>query len=137
MEHTLRATAILVLDHGTHMCVCRVCGREQEHTGSPCGKGMQVRGPALRFWASHIVVGPNLRTGSVCKLRLSVCRLDVFNVQFVDCTPHKSGLQTGIQSANCVNPVCKLGKSSFRGLVCKWDQKKRTFDDDRDRAVYG
>ena len=43
--------------------------------------------------------------GSVCKLRLSVCRLDVLNVQFVDCTRHKPGLQTGIQFANCVHPV--------------------------------
>ena len=50
--------------------------------------------------------------------------MDVFNVQFVDCMPHKSGLQTGIQSANCVNPVCKLDKSSFRGLVCKWEIKR-------------
>ena len=72
----------------------------------------------------RVYVGPHLRTGSVCKLRLSVCRLDVFNVQFVDCMPHKSGLQTGIQSANCVNPVCKLDKSSFRGLVCKWEIKR-------------
>ena len=64
-----------------------------------------------------------MRTGSVCKLRLSVCRLDVLKVQFVDCTPHKPGLQTGIQFANCVNPVCKLGKSSFRGLVCKWEKR--------------
>ena len=85
----------------------------------------------------HICVGRNLRTGSVCKLRLSVCRLGVLNVQFVDCTRHKPGLQTGIQFANCVNPVCKLGKSSFRGLVCKWVQNKRTFEDDRDRAVHG
>ena len=57
----------------------------------------------------------------LCKLRLSVCRLDVLKVQFVDCTPHKPGLQTGTQFANCVNPVCKLDKSSFRGLVCKWE----------------
>jgi len=57
--------------------------------------------------------------GAICgparKLRLSVCRLDVLTrtnfirkVQFVDCTPHKPGLQTGTQFANCVNPVCKL-----------------------------
>eukprot|EP00964_Phaeocystis_antarctica_P055158 scaffold32435_cov50-Phaeocystis_antarctica.AAC.1 len=54
-----------------------------------------------------------------------VCRLDVSNVQFVDCTRHKPGLQTGIQFANCVHPVCKLGKSSFRVLGCKWVTKKK------------
>ena len=26
---------------------------------------------------THVYVGRNLRTGSVCKLRLSVCRLDI------------------------------------------------------------
>ena len=35
-------------------------------------------------YTRYMYVGRNLRTGSVCKLRLSVCRLDVFNVQFVD-----------------------------------------------------
>ena len=38
--------------------------------------------PAVERFSAY--VGRNLRTGSVCKLRLSVCRLDVFNVQFVD-----------------------------------------------------
>ena len=88
----------------------------QSFTGS-CANFYHFTFDSYRRATTHrIHVGRNLRTGSVCKLRLPVCRLNVFNVQFVDCTRHKPGLQTGIQFANCVNPVCKLVKSPFRGL---------------------
>jgi hypothetical protein len=110
------------LCRAVEVCVRRVrsllrCGSVRSSAGvmPPDAKGSKSK--RRRF----IYVGRNLRTGSVCKLRLSVCRLDVLKVQFVDCTPHKPGLQTGTQFANCVNPVCKLDKSSFRGLVCKWE----------------
>ena len=65
-------------------------------------------------------VGPNLRTGPFCKLRLPVCILVVLNVQFIDSARDLSNLQTGFQFANCVIPVCRLKKKFVsRVSVCR------------------
>ena len=70
--------------------------------------------------ASGVYVGRNLRTGLVCKLRLSVCILVVLNLPFIDSARDLSNLQTGFQFANCVIPVCRLKKKFVsRVSVCR------------------
>ena len=84
----------------------------QSFTGS-CANFYHFTFDSYRRATTHrIHVGRNLRTGSVCKLRLPVCRLNVFNVQFVDCTRHKPGLQTGIHVCKPRQPSFQTGKKS-------------------------
>ena len=51
----------------------------------------------------RVYVGPELRTGTVCKLGHTVYKLGASGIQFVDCTRLKLDLQTG----HFGNAVCK------------------------------
>ena len=70
----------------------------------------------ITYNVNIVYVTPSLRTGTVCKLGDTVCRLGAFGAQFVDCTRWKLSLQT----VPTRDPVCKLGLYGLQTGACKY-----------------
>ena len=106
-------------------------GRCHQRLGGTSGNPPATAGTIGAPCIVRAYVGPNLRTGPFCKLRLPVCILVVLNVQFIDSARDLSNLQTGFQFANCVIPVCRLKKKVRFTGVCLQMRNELCGDPDR------